>query len=179
MPVDETAVQRLLDEREIRAVTMQYVRGCDRLDLDLVRACFHADGIVDFGFYVGGIDGLVADLEQRLRADLATNDLICNQEIDFASDDVAYVETTRVARHRQQPVDEEPERDFFGFGIWSDRFEKRDDLWRIAQRRLLFGKGRVDAVALDPILPPGFSVIPRGDDAFSGIIRPGDTAAPV
>jgi hypothetical protein len=56
-------LQRLLDEAEIRDVHLRYCRGIDRMDFDLVRSCYHPDGIDrhgdSHGAYEGDVEGFI------------------------------------------------------------------------------------------------------------------------
>ena len=59
-PVAPRALQRLLDEAAIRRVHLDYCRGVDRRDWELVRSCYHRDAVDHHGPYSGGIDGFIA-----------------------------------------------------------------------------------------------------------------------
>ncbi|WP_181779486.1 nuclear transport factor 2 family protein [Pseudonocardia pini] len=173
MSLDEAAVERLLAEAEIRAVSNRFARGCDRLDLELVRSCFFADAIDDHGMYVGDVDGLIAFLEQVLTPEIATTHFLGQQEYEFVSPDVAYVESLVIARHRQPPRQGHGLRDAIAFGQYSDRFERRAGEWRIAHRVTLFLPSRIDAVVEDFPTPPDFATPPRGDASTAGrLVRP-------
>ena len=52
-------LQELLDQRAIRDVVLRYCRGIDRLDLELVRDCYHPDATDDHGGFVGDRDEYV------------------------------------------------------------------------------------------------------------------------
>ncbi|KXX54221.1 nuclear transport factor 2 family protein [Rhodococcus sp. LB1] len=172
MSLDEAAVQRLIDEAEIRSVSMRFARGVDRLDWELVRSCFHDDAVDDHGFYVGDVDGMIEVLKQIVPADIATTHFLGNQEYDFTASDVAYVETSVITRHRQPPRDGRPLVDGFGFGQYSDRFEKRNNEWRIAHRLVVHQPSRIDPVAEDIPFHPDCYRATRGDEASRGIRRP-------
>jgi hypothetical protein len=172
MPLDEHAVQRLIDEAAIRAVTMRFGRGCDRLDFELVRQCFFDDAVADYGFYTGSIEGLIEVISKLLSNDLGTTHHMCNQEYEFAADDLAYVETMVIARHRQPPRDGAPLQDAIAFGTYCDRFEKRDGEWRIAHRLVLASPSRIDPVIVDFPFGPTSRFVPRGGSDVSGIVRP-------
>jgi hypothetical protein len=171
MAFDEAAIQRVLDEADIRAVTMRYGRGCDRLDFDLVRSCFTDDALVDYGFYQGPVDGFIELIRPLLSNDTATTHQMCNQEFDHVSPQLVFVETMAIARHRQPPRDGAPLRDAIAYGTYCDRFENRDGDWRIAERLLLLSPGRLDPVVEDFPLPENGRLVPR---VPGGILHPGD-----
>src|SRR5258708_26930746 len=43
------AIEELLIKQEVSDLMMRYCRGVNRLDMDLVRSCFHPDGREDHG----------------------------------------------------------------------------------------------------------------------------------
>lgn len=53
-------LQRLLDEAEIREVMCRGARAIDRLDMELLRSCYHPDAVDDHGVYVGDVEGFIA-----------------------------------------------------------------------------------------------------------------------
>ena len=60
-------IETLLAEREITRIMLQYARGIDQLDFDLVRDCFHADAQVAYGtVFEGGVDETIEWLESAL-----------------------------------------------------------------------------------------------------------------
>lgn len=126
------AVQRLLDEQEIRQVLARYCRGVDRCDAELIRSVYHPDANDNHGTYNGPgrhfPDHVLPMLQATWEATMH-NLGTCVIEIDG---DTAHVETYFVAYHRRhQGV--EPWLDVFG-GRYIDRFEKRDHAWLIADR---------------------------------------------
>ncbi|GHE80521.1 hypothetical protein GCM10017786_08330 [Amycolatopsis deserti] len=172
MTVDTAALERLLAEAEIRAVSNRFARGCDRLDFDLVRSCFFADALDDHGVYVGDVDGLIEMLRQVLPPEIATTHFLGQQEYEFVSPDVAYVETLVLARHRQPPRHGHGLRDAVAFGQYSDRFERRNGEWRIAHRVTMFLPSRIDTVVEDFPAPPDAAAPPRGTSDAGRLVRP-------
>lgn len=55
-------------QHAIRDVLYRYCRGVDRVDLELVRDCYHDDAVDDHGAFRGPPDAYVAWLADRLRA---------------------------------------------------------------------------------------------------------------
>jgi hypothetical protein len=128
-------VQQLLDERAIREVLLRYCRGVDRLELDLVRECYHPDAIDDHGSFRGGVDEYIGWIGRLLPRYDVTMHLLGNMLVEFppARRDVARVETYGVAIHEK--VGGAPESNLtIGFR-YLDRFERREPVgWRIADR---------------------------------------------
>ena len=144
-------LQRLLDERAIRRVLLDYCRGVDRCDRDLIASAYHPDATDDHGGYVGTGPGFADYAVARLRAAYdATLHFLGDSCIDWspAADDVAEVETYVLAQHR---IDDPPTIVRFG-GRYLDRFERRDGAWRIAARVVVREWDTRETI--DPAWPP-------------------------
>lgn len=131
----------LLDELKSRAeiteVVLRYCRGIDRCDEALLRACFHPDARHRHGSFEGA------------SADFCTFALALVRQVEFThhqlgpvsielDGDTAFTETYFTALHRFgaiPPPGGQPHEDRFSGGRYVDRFERRDGVWRIAERR--------------------------------------------
>ena len=142
-------LQRLLDERAIRRVLLDYCRGIDRCDRDLIAGVYHPDATDDHGGYVGTGQGF-ADYAVARLADAydATLHFLGDSVIDWTDDDTAEVETYVLAQHR---IDDPPTIVHFG-GRYLDRFERRAGAWRIADRRVVREWDKTERV--EPAWPP-------------------------
>ena len=125
-------VQALLDQQAIRDVVLRYCRGIDRLDLELVRSCYHPDATDDHGTFVPGRDEYVDWVAGVLDRFEGTMHVVANQLVELDGD-VARSETYGVAYHHGDPPDDHRRNFTTGFR-YVDRFERRDGEWRIATR---------------------------------------------
>jgi len=133
MPVArEPEVQALLDREAIRDVVLRYCRGIDRLDLELVRDCYHPDATDDHGAFVGDRDEYVEWVGGILGRFAGTMHVVANQLVEV-SGDAARSETYGVAYHWGDPPDDQ-ERNFTTGFRYVDRFARRNGEWRIARR---------------------------------------------
>ena len=66
------ALQRLVDEADLRALSATYTRGLDRHDEQLVRSVFADDATTHYGSFTGGPDEMAAMAMKALRAYCAT-----------------------------------------------------------------------------------------------------------
>lgn len=98
MSIDEE-MRRLLDETAIKAVDLRYCRGIDRMDWDVVRSCYHPDGIDDHGEFVGGIEEFIQYGMANLPSFLSTAHHVTNQ-IVAVNGDTAHAEHYGIAYHR-------------------------------------------------------------------------------
>lgn len=129
--------QRLValeDEQAIRTVLLRYCRGIDRIDLDLVRDCYHPDAVDDHGAFRGGVDEFLAWIGRLLPRYGVTTHTLANMLVEGhpTRTDVARVETYGVAEH--QTPGGPPELNLTIAFRYLDRFERRDGEWRVADR---------------------------------------------
>ena len=59
VPVNEAALQELLDKQAVHECVLRYCRGIDRMDAELVRSCYHADATDEHGAFLGTRDVFV------------------------------------------------------------------------------------------------------------------------
>jgi SnoaL-like domain len=168
----------LVADRDIRSVLAMYCRGIDRVDLTLVRACYHHDAIDDHGRYRGDVDGLIEWLAPTLaRFDRTMHFLgTCNVEI---RGDVAAAETYAVAYHRGVNPAGQLADHIVGLR-YLDRFERRsvesgdEPTWRIARRTCALEWRRDDPVTGPGAFPTGYTMGERGsNDPVYSLFDPG------
>ena len=126
-------IRTLLDIQQITEVLYRYARGVDRRDSELIRMCFHPDAYDEHGSLSGNVDQLIVAIEDfSARWDL-TYHFIGNVLIDV-HDDVARSEAYAIATHRREPGPGRDGKDDTWGIRYVDRFERRNDLWKIAYR---------------------------------------------
>lgn len=129
-------LRRLLDEREIRDVLMRYCRGIDRMDVELVRSCYHDDATDSHGSFRGTVDEFVTWVWRVLERYTSTMHLLGNVLVEHVNDDVAHVESYGIAFHHTEGGEERGNL-VTGFR-YVDDFERREvdgtPSWRIARR---------------------------------------------
>jgi hypothetical protein len=128
----DARLERLIAEAEIRRVISRYCRGIDRMDLDLVRSCYHDDAHDEHGSFSGTVDAYLEWVRPLLEKYDATMHLIGNQLVDFDDADTAWVETYGMSVHRS--ASDKPHLNLSTGFRFVDRFERRDGEWRIAHR---------------------------------------------
>jgi ketosteroid isomerase-like protein len=146
-------------EREIRRRLLDYCRGIDRCDADLVASVYHPDATDDHGGFSGsGIDFARYATEKLREHAEATMHVIGDSLIDFTSDTTADVETPVLAWHRCRD-DDGPYLERFG-GRYFDTFERRDGAWKITHRLVTHDWDAKERVT--PAFPPArFTPSPR------------------
>jgi hypothetical protein len=116
----------------IREVVLRYCRGVDRLDLELVRSCYHPDATDSHGSFNGGLEEFLTWVERILRRYTMTMHYIANQLVDRVGEDRARCESYGVAVHRTAGG-EAAGNLTTGFRFIDD-FERRGGEWRIVRR---------------------------------------------
>ncbi len=157
-----------LTELEIRAAIddalRSYCRGIDRLHAPAIEAAFHSDAMLEgYGSSEPTPIGVfVPNVLASLRAKFAaTQHRLSNVTIEIDGD-AALVESYVLAYH--VVVDGEGDgRTMITFnGRYIDRFESRDDVWRIARRTL-----RMDWSDISPMgQPMQGNYVPSGRDGM-------------
>jgi hypothetical protein len=131
-PATAELLGQLADKQAIREVVLRYCRGIDRLDMELVRSCYHPDGVDHHTGFTGARDDYVRWVGTQLQQLELTQHVMANQLIELDGD-LARSETYGTAYHLARPGGEGPASFTTGFR-YVDRFERRDGEWRIAER---------------------------------------------
>ena len=130
-------LEQLLARAEISDVLLRYMRGVDRREMDLVRSAFHP-GATQTNPYLspgetGTVEGLIELMVANAQHIPMSMHLLGNIVFEFANDELAIVESYLMAY--QVHRDDKGAQSFRETGSrYLDRFEKRDDEWRIASR---------------------------------------------
>lgn len=178
---DQYSVERIADRMAIQDVMYKWCRAIDHLDGEGMRAVFHPDAIDNHGPYVGGVDGLVKWITERHKPIPFSSHQISNMLIEFATADLALVETT-VRTLQRYPADAKASlaqlsggragkpgvgMDLLTSSRYVDRFERRNGEWRIARRTLIQDwKQLLEVTAETPQPQPGWLVGRRDKQDF-------------
>jgi SnoaL-like domain len=122
---------------EIRQALVQYCRGVDRGDPDLIRAAFHPDAIDEHGDFTG-LGWELADRLADSSADPETSGthLLLNVYVEFDGPDDARVESYVLAHHPLRD-DQGQEYMLVFAGRYLDHFQSRGGAWKIAARQVI------------------------------------------
>ena len=119
------------DREAIRDCLYRYSRGIDRCDMDMLRSAYWPDAIDDHTGFRGNIDEFIAWAEPRLKAMEHNLHMIGNIliRLDGAKAAVeSYLWAVSVLPKGGST------REVLVCGRYLDRFERRNDEWRIADR---------------------------------------------
>ncbi|WP_052223335.1 nuclear transport factor 2 family protein [Novosphingobium malaysiense] len=124
--------EELADREAIRECLYRYSRGVDRLDADMVRSAYWPDCIDEHMGFSGNTEEFIAWAFPIMGGMDQTMHMIGNVLTSIRGNQ-ADVESYFYGIHRINLPDG-GKSDVIGAGRYLDRFEKRDDEWRIAKR---------------------------------------------
>jgi hypothetical protein len=163
-------LDRLLSEAAIRRVLARYCRGVDRLDAELVRACYHPGAIDSHGNFEGPVEEFVPwALKMAGRYSMTMHFLgTILIELDDVDPDLATSETYAIAYHRLEGG--KPHHNVAAGFRYVDRFERRSVDGGAAEWRIGARVAVSEWLRKDP--PEGWW--PIGDEFLTGERGPGD-----
>lgn len=132
----ESKLLELWDREMIRDCLYRYCRGIDRADVALIRSAYWPDGTDSHGSYKGSAEGFVEWAVQALPVIERGIHQIHNVLIELRGQQAA-VESYFTALQRQ-PNSSGRIVDVNMAGRYVDRFEKRGEEWRVADRIVVF-----------------------------------------
>jgi SnoaL-like domain len=143
---------RLLEDRQaIHDVILRYCRGVDRSDPGLILSAFHPDAVDNHFGVVLPFREAIATLKAARVGNSPSKTVsmhnICNVLIELDGD-VARCESYLIVLVRI-PKDG-GDIDWLHAGRYVDRFERRNDEWRIAYRTVVYDLERFDEVVPAP-----------------------------
>jgi hypothetical protein len=173
--MSDPAITDLLHTQAITEVMFRYSRGLDRMDKELTRSVWHADGTGDYGNprVTGDADFVIDGMwEAHSRYDRHCHQLT-NRLIEVAGDR-AVSETYAIIFLRQPPEDGRV-RESVVRGRYLDRWSRRDGRWAIDHRQFVIDfAGSFDYPEATAV---GSPLSARDtDDASFGLLQPGTAA---
>lgn len=128
-------LRELADREAIKECLYRYCRGADRLDADLVRSAYWPDVVDEHMGFVGNCEEFIAWSFPIMGTMDQTQHMVSNVLMNIDGD-FADVESYFYGFQRINGPDG-TKFDVIAGGRYADRFEKRDDEWRIIQRHVI------------------------------------------
>jgi ketosteroid isomerase-like protein len=150
----ESELRTLRDREAIRDVLYRYCRAVDRLDLALLKSCYHEDAYDAHWFFNGNAHDF-ADyvIGEVLPGCVASEHAISNPIIELDGDR-AFCESRVTVLHRLALGDRPEQLDQVWHCRYVDLFERRGGEWRISYRHVVADGGREfevpDLLSLQP-----------------------------
>ena len=160
-------IKRIIDEKEINFLLIEYCRALDSMELEIIKKLFSKDCIVEFGtdkqLNSKGSDELIKSLERMWRWKRTSHHL-SNVIINFKSHDIAFSKSYVLAWHQRFN-----DKTAIIYGQYHDEFLRDKDRWMITKRKM-FMNGSDDnfKVKIFPFkrkIPPKNWVPPKIDES--------------
>ena len=135
MDISASELVFLVDREKIRECLGRLARGEDRRDASLITASYWPDSTTDYGVFKGSFAEYLAWVVPGAAA-ITNTQHVLGQSFIVLDGDTARVETQVVSYHRVDMG--EGERDTCIGGRYLDVMAKRDTMWRIASRTMLY-----------------------------------------
>jgi ketosteroid isomerase-like protein len=138
MATTDTVLQEMIDEFELRKLVHAYCRAVDRGDFAQVRNLYHHDAVDAHGGFTGSAGSTADDFVAQLAA---TRRYIRSMQhhittVNFAiSGRAAEGEIYTIATHTLAGRDRDL--DVVVGGRYLDKYEKRDDAWKLVERTIV------------------------------------------
>ena len=136
-------VLELLDKHKISEVVSNWAFYRDQRAFDKLKTCFHPDATIQVSFYSGSADGFIQKIKMSKKGNV--KHLVGNIRIELKGERaIAESNTTVMLRRRFFDI----EADLTCYLRFFDLFEKRDTIWRIADRTGIYEKDNMLPVEL-------------------------------
>jgi SnoaL-like domain len=125
----EAKLRELIDRQEIWSLLLRYGRGIDRLDRELIRSIYWDDAVDDHHTFVGSADDFIDwALSHTRDQNTVHHHGVGNHYVELDGDD-AHGETyyTFIGANRKPPH-------LLSIGRYIDHYQRRDGVWKIANR---------------------------------------------
>jgi ketosteroid isomerase-like protein len=136
MPPTDAQIQALLDKEDCRELVRNYARGLDRCDAEMMKRSFHPDALFEQVGHFNGNAHEFCDFAANLLKTLGPQQHMAGQHIVELHGDTAYGECYGLSFHRLNTPQGESVDSLLGARLL-DRYERRDDVWKIAHRRTI------------------------------------------
>jgi len=130
---DALTLRRLDAEAQIRNCINRHALGSDILDEEMWKSTYWPDAQEDHGWYQGNAHAFVEQVVVELRTEMdTTSHHVSNFMIDVSGESASAVSYfLAYCRHVRS---DGSKRDSLSGGRYIDRFERRDGIWKIADR---------------------------------------------
>jgi hypothetical protein len=127
-------VEEFIAKQDLHEVMARYCRGIDRADEDILLSVWHEDATVDYGFMKGSAREFCRQMTAINEDIIRTIHCVSNELFEVNGDKASgesYLFSITTRRMNGQ------ETDTLMGGRYLDRFEKRNEEWRLSHRTLV------------------------------------------
>ena len=159
-PKELVKIRTAISQQEITAIIYRLARGLDRRDQALLASCFHEGATDDHGLFVGDATDFCPWVIEQLGNYERTQHYISN--VNIVIDGEKAVTESYFFAHHVMPSEDGQKKDIIAAGRYLDKFERRDDEWRIFHRKALYDWSRVEDTKSGWENPPVSEILERG-----------------
>ncbi len=135
VPGTVPSLEQVADRLAITEILHTHSRGVDRADTDILKSCYWEDAEVDYGAFKGKAWTFCESLPGAIKRYRATQHRVSNIIVQQDGSD-AVTESYVTAYHfLEVPEGESTEMTYIG--RYLDRFQKRDNVWRMTFRHIV------------------------------------------
>ncbi|WP_455834205.1 nuclear transport factor 2 family protein [Pseudarthrobacter siccitolerans] len=156
-------IQELLDKQALHDNLMQYCRGIDRMDLDLMKSTYWPDGTDSHGRYEGSAHGWCEEA-MKSREVLVS----CNHHIGNVYCEIDGNRAKRESMFMVVTTYKDNSPTMFLGGRYRDLCEKRDGEWKILRRVCVWDWNQKFE------FDPGWTIMRAPDSSYWGQFHPQD-----
>lgn len=141
----ERKLCELVDRQEIWDLLLKFARGLDRLDREMVRSIYWDDAIEDHHAFIGTPDDFIDWANDHSRNSCRVQHHVMTNHFCELDGDDAFSETyfTFISENYSPPHQ-------LTIGRYVDHFQRRDRVWKIANRVTMIESNLDLATAMDP-----------------------------
>lgn len=150
-------LRQLLDKQAITERLLDYARGVDLIDAELIASVFHEDATLDYGAMFTGSGSEFADFIAAVHPAMETTSHHLSNTYVSVDGDRAGSETYVIMLGRMRSPEGDLS-DTFSRGRYLDQWERRDGQWRVSARQYLHS-----ADDTRPVSSAGFPVLGSRD----------------
>jgi hypothetical protein len=155
-------MQNLLEKLTITEVVQSWAMYRDMGDWERLRSTVHVDATMTATWYNGSFDGFIEAIQASWRKGSRSQHFVGSTVVDLQG--TKAVAQTRMSILVRGKLDDQAV-DVTSVGRFFDRVEKRQGVWRIAKRCVIYEKDRMDPVspqALISLEPALLEKFPEG-----------------
>ena len=136
--MDDWTPERVVDRLQIQEILYRYCRAIDRIQMDILASVFHTDAGISRNGTPFPVADFIAEVAKRHPTVPKASHMVTSFLIDFTGPDSAFCESWCLAVE-QRPNDGDPSQstDHVVRVRYGDKFERRDGVWRIAERTFI------------------------------------------
>jgi hypothetical protein len=149
--VDQALFHELLSKHQVQEQLNHWTRGADRIDIDEMRSAFHPNAHIDYGFFDGTVEEFLPWVVRFHSEDLVSTTHTISSVLVKVSGETAGSES-RVECCLRFRHPSGGELDLLLAGRYLDKWERREGVWRIADRTALVDHYRTLLVERDAMV---------------------------